>query len=69
MKHNLSRFMLLFALLALSVGSVFAQEETTASGVTVTTVVVLIFVVGVVVAVGLGAAMRDTNGDSDTKSE
>jgi hypothetical protein len=68
MKHNLSRFMLLFALSALSVGSVFAQEEA-ASGVTVTTVVVLIFVVGVVVAVGLGAAMRDTNGDSDTKSE
>jgi hypothetical protein len=68
MKHNLSRFMLLFALSALSVGSVFAQEEA-ASGVTVTTVVVLIFVIGVVVAVGLGAAMRDTNGDSDTKSE
>jgi hypothetical protein len=68
MKHNLSRFMLLFALSALSVGSVFAQEEA-ASGVTVTTVVVLIFVVGVVVAVGLGAAMRDTNGDSDTKNE
>jgi uncharacterized membrane protein len=68
MKHNLSRFMLLFALSVLSVGSVFAQEEA-ASSVTVSTVVVLIFVVGVVVAVGLGAAMRETNGDSDTKSE
>ena len=68
MKFNLSRLMTLLAVLALSAGSVFAQEE--ASGqVTVTTVVVLIIGAGILVAAGLGFAMRDTNGDSEAKSE
>ena len=68
MKINLSRLMILVAVLALSVGSVLAQEE--ASGqVTVTTVVVLIIGAGILVAAGLGFAMRDTNGDGEAKSE
>jgi hypothetical protein len=67
MTINLNRVMILFAVLALSVSSVFAQEEV-ASPNTFTSVLVII-VGGIVVVFLLGGAMAAANKDKDPKGE
>jgi hypothetical protein len=67
MRSNISRLMILFAVLALSVSSVFAQEEA-ASPNTFTSVLVII-VAGIIVVFLLGGAMAAANKDKDPKGE
>ena len=68
MNTNLSRLVILLACLALSVGSVFAQEEAPVALNSFTAVLVIIGI-GVVAVAALGFAMREPNNNGDKKSE
>jgi drug/metabolite transporter (DMT)-like permease len=67
MKTNLGRLLILLAVLAFSVSSVFAQEE--ASQVNSFTLVFLIVVGGIGAVALLGGAMWLANKEKDPKSD